>query len=334
MKKYLIPLTCLLIFISFALSETVYAQSDFTKPKEEKKSKKSKSREVVYELPPAKGPKKNIAVMDFENKAGVSSNWNIGTGMAEMLTTSLFNTGRFTVVERKAVGDVLAEQDFGASGRTTSAGAAKIGKILNAQVLIRGAITEFGQRTQGGGSAFSFKGINLGVESTSAHVGVNIRMYDATTGEVIESIKCEGKASAGGIKGGYSGSGLGGAHFGTGAFQKTPLGKATQQVIDKAVREIVRKMDRIPWEGKIVKVAGDTIYLNAGSDSNIFGGDEFTVFSKGEELIDPDTGICLGSEDTKVGRIQVFEVDEKFAKARVTAGSIAAFKRGDIVRQD
>ena len=61
-------------------------------------------------------------------------------------------------------------------------------------------------------------------------------------------------------------------------------------------------MDRVPWQGKIVDVKGDTIYINAGVDSNIRAGDEFIVYKKGEELIDPDTGISLGSEDTGYGR--------------------------------
>ena len=42
----------------------------------------------LQELPPLKGPKKTIAVMDFENKAGAEAEWNLGSGMAEMLATA------------------------------------------------------------------------------------------------------------------------------------------------------------------------------------------------------------------------------------------------------
>lgn len=322
MKKILILSICLLVDISFLFPTDSYAE------------RKKVKEVVIEELPPLKGPKKTIAVMDFENKAGAAAEWNLGSGMAEMLTTAFVNSGRFIVVERQAITDVLTEQDFGASERTLDVGAAKIGKILNAQVLVRGAVTEFGTRAEGGGGAFSFKGVNVGMSSSSAHVAVNIRLYDATTGQVIDSIRCDGKATASGISGGYSGSELGGFTFGTSAFAKTPLGKATHQAIDKAVYFVVEKMDSVPWQGKIVDVKGDIVYINAGMDSNIRPGDEFVVYKKGEELVDPDTGISLGSEDAKIGRIQVITIEEKFSKANAVAGSIRTFGRGDIIRLD
>lgn len=322
MKKVLVLSLCALAIISFIFQDEVFAK------------KKSAEEVVVEELPPLKGPKKNIAVMDFENKAGFISEINLGSGMAEMLTTSLVNSGRFIVVERQAISDVLNEQDFGVSGRTTEAGAAKIGKILNAQILVRGAVTEFGTRTGGGGGSIGYQGINVGLSGSSAHVAVDIRLYDATTGEVIDSLRCDGKATATGISGGYSGSELGGFTFGTSAFSKTPLGKATHEAIDKAVYFIVEKMDSVPWQGKIVDVKGDVVYINAGSDSNVFIGDEFTVYKKGEELVDPDTGVLLGSEDTKVGRIQITSVEEKFSKAKTVSGNVKTLSRGDIISMD
>lgn len=332
MKRSVTGIACILIALSLTISGNSYADFAKQKDKSDKSSKRKSSETKVAELPTLQGPKKNIAVMDFENKAGVAAQWELGTGMAEMLTTALFDSGRFVLVERQAINDVIAEQDFGASGRTTEAGAATIGKILNAQVLIRGAVTEFSFKSQDAGSLVSFAGVNLGLSGSNAHVAINIRLYDSTTGEVIESMRVEGKASAGGISGGYSGMDLGGLNFGTSAFYKTPLGKATQKTIDQAVYLISQKMQEIPWEGKIVTVKDDTVYINAGETSNVRVGDGFTVYNKGEELVDPDTGISLGSEDSKAGRIEIFNVEEKFSKAHAIAGSPAGFKRGDIVK--
>ncbi|MEA3489534.1 MAG: CsgG/HfaB family protein [Candidatus Omnitrophota bacterium] len=328
-RKTVIMMICLLVTVSFMVPAGAYARRE----REDRISGRRKKKSAKYnlsELPVAQGPRKNIAVMDFQNKAGLGSQWNIGTGMSEMLTTALIDSGRFVVVERQAISDVLAEQDFGASDRTTEAGAAKIGKILNAQVLIRGAVTEFSTKTSGADTGFSIAGIGIGLSSSSAHVAVNIRVYDVTTGEVIDSIRCEGKASAGGVSADYSGS----FSLGGGGFAKTPLGKATQKVINEAVYKIAAKMDNVPWQGKIVTVKGDTVYLNVGKRSNILPGNEFVVYKKGQDLIDPDTGISLGSEDEKVGRIQVVSVEEKFSKAQVVSGNIGAFKRGDIVRMN
>ncbi len=332
MKRSGILLVCVVAVISMAFAVNGFAESSYEKARKRAKSGRKSASPKIEELSSLKGPKKTIAVMDFDNKAGGWSEWNIGNGMSEMLTTALFNSGRFVVVERQAITDVLAEQDLGASGRTTEAGAAKIGKVLNSQVLVRGAVTEFSNRSQDASNLVSFAGVNVGLASSSAHVAVNIRLYDATTGEVIESIRCEGKASSGGISGGYSGSGLGGLNFGSKAFLKTPLGKATQKVIDNAVYQISQKMEEVPWQGKVVTVKGDTVYLNAGANSNVQIGDIFTVYKKGESLIDPDTGISLGSEDTRAGQVEVFAVEEKFSKAHATAGSAGSFDRGDVVK--
>lgn len=313
-NKILISLILLISLSFFIFPQYVFAK---------------KKAETTYELPPLKGPKKTIAVMDFDNKAGVPARWNIGTGMAEMLTTSLVNSGRFIVVERQAIRDVLAEQDFAASGRTEGSSAAGFGKILNAQIMVRGAVTEFEHREAGGGAAFNIRGFDVGLSGANAHVAVNVRLYDTTTGEVIDSLRCEGKASATGVDFSYAGSDWG---LGTSGFQKTPLGKATQQAIDKAVYFIASKMEGILWSGRIVKVSDDTIYINAGANSNVFGGNSFSVYRPGEELIDPDTGINLGSEDTKIGEIKVIEVQDKFSKAVTTSGG--GFKKGDIIRHE
>ena len=277
-------------------------------------TKKHSVPSSLEDLPPATGPKKTIAVMDFENKAGVSSQINLGEGMAEMLTTALINSGRFIVVERQAIRDVLNEQDLGASGRTTSEGAAKFGRMLNSQILIRGAVTQFGMRESGGGGGLSIKGVDVGLATSQAAVGVDIRMYDATTGQVLDSVRCEGNASSTGLNFGYSEHDWG---FGTSGFQNTPLGKATAKAIDKAVIAIISRMETVPWEGRIVKMAGNEAYINAGYNSGINVGDTFIVYRPGEELIDPQTGLPLGSELKRLGTVTVTETQEKFSKASV-----------------
>ena len=286
-----------------------------------------KKKASLEDLPPLVGPKKTIAVMAFENKAGAAAEWSLGEGMAEMLTTALVNSGRFIVVERQAIRDVLDEQDFGASGRTTQFGAARFGKVLNAQILVRGAVTEFGMKESGGGHALSIKGFDIGLSGSQAHVAVNMRLYDTTTGQVIDSVRCDGKASAGGIDFGYSESDWG---FGTGAFYNTPIGKATQKAIDKAVYFVAMKMRDVEWEGRIIKASKGEVYINAGATSGIKVGDTFSVYRPGEELIDPQTGLSLGCEITKIGRVTVTTAAEKFSKASVGLGS--GFKTNDIVK--
>lgn len=197
------------------------------------------------------GPQARIAVARFDNKSADSRNWwnpRIGDGMADMLTTSLVNTGRFIVLERAALDDVLDEQDLGASGRVRQDTAAAIGEIEGAEILVVAAVTEFDDNS--GGTRGGLGGIAGGVlgaiagGSRSAHMAIDLRLVDARTSRVLAATSVEGEAkdfSLGGALGGYTGSvGLGGALQ---SWKNTPREKALRQVIGAAVEYVV---DRTP----------------------------------------------------------------------------------------
>jgi curli biogenesis system outer membrane secretion channel CsgG len=272
--------------------------------------------------------KKTIAVSRFENKTSWSGQYRLDNGMTDQLTDALIQSKNFVVLERQTLGDVIAEQDLAASGRMAKAKAAATGKIVPSQILIKGTITEFESKSAGSGSGLSFGGFSIGSKKSTAHVAIILRIIDTTTGEVLDSVRVEGKAKSGGLKlGGH----VGGFGFGTDGFNKTPLGKATQKVIDNAVVEISKKLTNIPYSGKIIKISGDTIYINAGARNGVTGGDTFNVFSVGEELLDPDTGESLGSESTKVGSLKVTSVQEKFSKGNIISGG--SFEKGFSISQ-
>ena len=276
-----------------------------------------------------KGPKKRIAVMDFEVKVP-RAHWKIGSGMAEMLTTALYETGNFVVVERKAIQDIIKEQDLAEEGRVRKETAAKIGDILGAQVLVRGAVTEFEEKISHGGvgGVLLKKKAGAGLTTTSAYVACDIRMYDATTGVILEATTKEAKARSVGVAlAGVLGTGniLGG-----GFSTKTPLGKATRGCIEEIVNAVVERMETVPWQSKIVKVSNGEVYINVGTDAGIRKGEVFEVYRVGEELIDPDTGLSLGAEEDYAGKIKIKNAEKKYAIATILEGE--GFQRGDVVR--
>jgi hypothetical protein len=55
--------------------------------------------------------------------------------------------------------------------------------------------------------------------------------------------------------------------------------------------------------------------LNIGKQG-VNMGDRLSVMQKGEELIDPETGISLGSSDTAMGDIEVIQVADKYSVAQ------------------
>ncbi|MCB1864732.1 MAG: peptidoglycan-binding protein [Chromatiales bacterium] len=193
------------------------------------------------------GPKARIAVAQFKDKTG--KGWwtgSIGNGMADQLTTALFNSNRYIVLERQALEHVLTEQDLGASGRIRQDTAAPIGQIEGAELLIVAAVTEFEGNAGGagggvgGGGGGIFGAIAGGIKR--AHMAIDLRVIDAKTSRILAATSVEGKSTdfnVGGALGGYGG---GGALVGAlGVWENTPTEKALRQVIQKAVEFVVSK---------------------------------------------------------------------------------------------
>lgn len=272
--------------------------------------------------------KKIVAVSRFDNKAP-GSQGAIGDGMADQLTDALTESGQFTVMERQNIKDVMTEEDFANSGRVQKSKSAQTGKLVSAQILVQGTITEYDNSSSGNANGIGIGGFHIGNSKQEAHVGMIIRLLDTTTGEVLISQRVEGKAEAGGFKLGVSAEG---ASFGTSDFKKTPMGKAVQQAIDNAVALIADKLKNVPFEAHVIKVEDDgSLLISGGSKVGEAEGNVFAVYSVGENLVDPDTGEQLGAEVTKKGTVKVTKVEEKYAVAKSDT-PLDGIKTGDMVR--
>src|SRR5215472_14697403 len=96
--------------------------------------------------------KKRVAVMNFDYatvQSGVAAifgtNQDIGKGIADLLVDKLVAGATYSVIERKALDKILAEQNFSNSDRADANSAAKIARILGVDAIIIGSITQFGR---------------------------------------------------------------------------------------------------------------------------------------------------------------------------------------------
>ena len=292
---------------------------------------------AVFWLPAgawAIGAKKVVAVQSFDNKAG-SSQWttgrylDLGDAMADQLTDALIQSGQFVVLERIGLQAVVAEQDLARSGRFQPSKSARTGKLTSAQILVQGVISEIERSASKGAGSFSFGGIKLKGDSQEVHLGLIIRLVDTTTGQVIDSQRVEARAAQGGVRANINVEGF---DVGTNSTSSTPIGKAVQLAIDDAVEYIAERLRDVPYRGRVVKVKDDVVYLSAGANHGVSEDDVFSVYSVGEELIDPETGLNLGSDEELIGRAVVFSVHDKYSKARLPAETEA--KPGDTIRSD
>ncbi|HCE69638.1 MAG: hypothetical protein A2X82_20015 [Geobacteraceae bacterium GWC2_55_20] len=87
--------------------------------------------------------KTKIAVLDFQQQ-GKFEIEDIGKFAAEWLTTSLVETGRFDIVERRLLQKLLEEQKIGISGVIDQNSASKLGKVLGVKTVVTGTVLCFG----------------------------------------------------------------------------------------------------------------------------------------------------------------------------------------------
>ena len=186
-----------------------------------------------------------VAVMDFD--FGTVENWwgqyDVGNGMADQVVDALVNDGTFSVIERKKLDTLLAEQDFAHSNRAepSAAALAKIGKIKGVKYVIAGSITKFSTEKRGG--AVRIKGIGVGGSKGKAQVNLTARVIDVTSGEIVASVKGEGISNKGGgfsfDKGGF------GAGTSSEEWRNSGIGDAQEKACNEFVAQLMLKKDRL-----------------------------------------------------------------------------------------
>lgn len=273
----------------------------------------------VNQLDPYSGLKHAVGVTDFKNQAGWSGHWDLGNNLSIMLESALGATERFVLVEREKLGAVIAEQDLAGSARVAAAQkVAKTGLIRPARYLATGAVTEVTDDQSGGGGGINIKGVRFGGSKGKSQVTVIVKLIDTTTGEIAAQQRITGQAGKAGINVGLTRGSFSGD---MGGFAKTPIAEACQDCMNQAAVFIAKKMEKMPFEGAVVKASGKTVIINRGEEFGVEVGKSLVMKTLGDLLTDPDTGAILGREDgEEIGKLKVVKVDPKMAYCSVVSG--------------
>jgi curli biogenesis system outer membrane secretion channel CsgG len=294
-----------------------------------------------------------IAVMDFDyatvqtsTAAVFGTNVDVGKGIVDLLVNGLVKDGTYSIIERKALDKIMAEQNFSNSNRADPASAARIGKLLGVDAIVVGSITQFGNETKKtnlGGAGGNWHGMglgNLGHSNSKANVWITARVVDVDTGEILgvaEGIGQSSRASTSMLGGGSNWHGFGGgnADFGSSDFQQTIIGEAVKTAVNQLSSNLVGDASKIgvrsiTVEGLVAAVDSGQIILNVGGKAGVKVGDQFDVVRVGKEIKDPATGAVIRRLSTTVGVVKATDVDDTSAVCSPVSGS--GFKIGDRVK--
>jgi len=272
-----------------------------------------------------------VAIWDFENHS--QGSWwfhnDLGPAARNQIDTAFSENAKlaemFTVLEREKLAMVMKEQGLAASGAVDPQQAAKVGKLLGVKYIITGGIDKFAINTTRGG----FGGI--GGNMTTADATISVRFIDTTTAERIISINANGQVKKGG-----------GVIRGASLSRDAEWGIASEAIM-KAAAAVAEKLVSTDYlskvssaagatagvDARIARVDGNRAFINIGSSSGVKVGDKYVIIHRGEEIVDPVTGMKLGAEEKQTGTGVVVEVAERYAIMTITGKAIAA----DVIRK-
>lgn len=297
--------------------------------------------------------KKRVAILDFEYgtvrthvAALFGSDVDVGKGISDLIVKHLVKDGTYSVIERKMLDKILAEQNFSTSDRANPASAAQIGKILGVDAIIVGSITQFGGETKNtkvggvGGGIGGFGIGGFGKKKTKAIVTIDARIIDIDTAEIlgVADGKGESKRESTSLIGGggsWGGFGAGGVDMSSSGFEETIIGEAVKAAVEQMSAGLIAengklKVRTIVVEGLVAAVDGDVVILNVGVKTGIKAGDQLSIERVNREIKDPATGQVIRRMTSKIGVVEVTDVDEISAVCKVISGT--GFKVGDAAK--
>jgi curli biogenesis system outer membrane secretion channel CsgG len=298
--------------------------------------------------------KKRVAVLDFDyatvrtySSAIFGTDQDIGKGIADLMVEKLVQDGTYSVIERKALDKVLAEQNFSNSDRADPNSAARIARILGVDAIITGSITQFGRDDKSTGVAggalsrvtgrFGVGGVKL--TDAKAVVAISARMINTETAEILAAARGVGESKRKGTSllgaGGGSVIGGGAVDMTSKNFANTIIGEAVNQAVESACAQLEGKAASLPEhavviDGLVADASGGVLVLNVGSRAGVKVGDRLQVRRKIRDVKDPATGKVLRSIENTIGEVTITEVDEQSSVG--TFSGSGQPRTGDVVK--
>ena len=78
------------------------------------------------------------------------------------------------------------------------------------------------------------------------------------------------------------------------AYRQDLLRYSTRVAVRKFLPRLIQIGGKLDWTGRVAKIIGTKIYVNAGRDSGINIGDILKVITEGQDIYDPETGALIG----------------------------------------
>ncbi len=243
-------------------------------------------------------------------KAGSTARTGAGSDehvalFTDSVISKLVQSRRFKVIDRQEVDQLLDEQTAQAIAENRDLPSA-MGTLKGCDYLVLGALQNFSQEE----TSIKLPNSSRVMTVLDGYAEGNMRIVDVRSGDIIESRKISVKQQ-----------------------QEIQAGeeRLTAALADAFASRVVANLLNAIYPIKIAAVAPDgSIYINRGADGELRTGATLEVFRQGQKIIDPDTGVELGSMDSSVGTLQLSKVEDNRSIGRMVSGNMP--QGGDLLK--
>lgn len=224
-------------------------------------------------------PKKRVVVLDFWNDTPVPDS-KLGGFAADELRRGLYLTQR-VILSPEFKADRVT-QDFIQGDEVKVAQLIREGRSLGVAVLAIGRVNKI---------AFRQKGDDIGLfreKDSLCGVNVEVKLFDVMGGREIMASARQGEADSDALVS-MDDAGLESPDF---RSELTQL--AIRNAVAQLIPDVVKAVEKLSWQGRIAKITGNRVYVNAGLASGLVHGDILRVMTPGDDIYDPTTGAFLG----------------------------------------
>lgn len=238
--------------------------------------------------------KKKIALLTFYNESPMG-----GEDLAIVATEEFrHEVGK----SREFLIDPDAESIFGSSKEIYAGGGIKLSqlarkaKMSGVSIVIFGRIKEARVRQKSDEIGFVRKVKSL------AETYIEIKAYDVLANKELFTETVDGNISDDNLKF-YQAESEDNV-----AYRQDLLRYSIKVAVRKIVPKITKIGSRLDWMGRVAKIIGTRIYLNAGRSSGLNLGDIMKVITEGQEIYDPESGAMIGMSQGEVkGTLEVVD---------------------------
>lgn len=238
--------------------------------------------------------RKKIALLGLFNESPFGKE-DLAITATEELRREISRTSEFVV-------DVEAGALFGSSKEIYSGGGIKLSQLSRKAKLSGVNLVVFGRITH---ARVRQKADEIGfVRKTKSYAEsiIEIRVFDVLANKEIFVEKSDGNINDSSLRFFMSERD---AHV---DYRRGLLRYSVKVAARKFIPMLVKLGAKLDWTGRVARIIGSKIYVNAGRRSGLNLGDILKVMTEGEEVFDPESGALLGVSEGQVkGTLEIID---------------------------